>query len=77
MTTSWRKSSYSQSPTSDCVEVAWRKSSYSDSPTSDCVEVALCAGALVRDSKNATGPVLRFGFRAWSDFIAGRGGTTP
>lgn len=51
----------------------WRKSSYSDSPTSDCVEVAFGAGALVRDSKNTTGPVLEFGLRAWHQFIARSG----
>jgi Domain of unknown function (DUF397) len=73
-TTAWRKSSFSDgSATSDCVEVAWRKSSYSGSPTSDCIEVAFGAGALVRDSKNATGPVLEFGVRAWREFIGRRG----
>ena len=49
---------------------AWRKSSYSQgSQESDCVEVALGADALVRDSKNSAGPVLRFGIREWGDFV--------
>jgi uncharacterized protein DUF397 len=47
----------------------WRKSSFSQDPASDCVEVALGADALVRDSKNTTGPVLRFEVRAWDEFI--------
>jgi hypothetical protein len=50
---------------------SWRKSSYSDgSASSDCVEVAFGAAAAVRDSKNATGPVLNFRPQAWRDFIA-------
>lgn len=49
----------------------WRKSSYSDSPTGDCVEVALGqAGAAVRDSKNSSGPVLRFGAQAWAALLS-------
>jgi Domain of unknown function (DUF397) len=38
--TSWRKSSYSGTGGSSCVEVAWQKSSYSGGEGSDCVEVA-------------------------------------
>jgi hypothetical protein len=38
--------------------MTWRKSSFSGSAT-DCVEVAWPAtGVAVRDSKNATGPML-------------------
>lgn len=48
----------------------WRKSSYSQgSVNSDCVEVALGVDALVRDSKNTVGPVLRFGMGAWRGFV--------
>lgn len=38
--TTWRKSSFSEAPDGDCVEVAWRKSSFSSSPDGNCVEVA-------------------------------------
>ncbi|ALG12522.1 DUF397 domain-containing protein [Kibdelosporangium phytohabitans] len=44
---------------SDFDQAAWRKSSRSAS-TGDCVELARTeAGFGIRDSKNATGPVLR------------------
>jgi Domain of unknown function (DUF397) len=37
----WRKSSYSRSNGTNCVEVAtWRKSTYSSGNGTDCVEVA-------------------------------------
>jgi hypothetical protein len=70
----WRKSSRSSSA-ANCVEVAWvwRKSSRSSSGP-NCVEVA-SAGALtaVRDSKNASGPVLSFPIASWEAFLhAGR-----
>ncbi|HEV2779233.1 MAG TPA: DUF397 domain-containing protein [Actinophytocola sp.] len=42
--------------------VRWRKSSYSGGDPNDCVEIADTLGA-VRDSKNATGPVLRADLR--------------
>jgi hypothetical protein len=48
----------------------WRKSSRSNG-TGACVEVALSADAFrVRDSKNASGPVLRFTGRAMEAFLA-------
>jgi hypothetical protein len=47
----------------------WRKSSYSQGDGSDCVEVALSrVHADVRDSKNTSGPELRFPATAWSTF---------
>jgi hypothetical protein len=50
--------------------IAWRKSSFSGGGGSDCVEVALApAGVAVRDSKNASGPTLRFGPEAWRSFV--------
>ena len=68
--TTWRKSSYSQVPDGDCVEVAWRKSSYSSVPDGNCVEVAFApVGVAVRDSKNTTGPTLAFENAAWRSFV--------
>jgi hypothetical protein len=47
----------------------WRKSSHSGGGN-DCVEiVAVGVGTAVRDSKNPTGPVLRFGAAGWTAFI--------
>jgi hypothetical protein len=67
----WRKSSYSGSGNTDCVEVNWHKSSYSGASTStDCVEVAFVASEVgVRDSKNASGPRLSFPETAWRSFV--------
>ncbi|MFE7748261.1 DUF397 domain-containing protein [Streptomyces sp. NPDC057428] len=49
----------------------WFKSSYSGSDNNDCVEVARVSGAVsVRDSKDAPGPVIGIGARAWSRFVA-------
>ena len=41
------------------------------SETANCVEVAgePAGGILVRDSKDAAGPVLRFGDGAWQRFV--------
>lgn len=50
----------------------WRKSSLSPTGT-QCVEVALNVGAtsaLVRDSKNAEGEVLKFSKRSFDFFLA-------
>lgn len=47
----------------------WRKSSYSTSNGGNCVEVADAPGTvLVRDTKDRTGPMLRFGPDAWRTF---------
>ena len=70
----WRKSSYSGSGGSNCVEVGavWRKSSYSGNGGGDCVEVArsLPSDIAVRDSKNPDGPILTFSRDEWASFIA-------
>jgi hypothetical protein len=70
----WRKSSYSGSGGSNCVEVGavWRKSSYSGNGGGNCVEVArsLPGVVAVRDSKNPDGPVLTFSRDEWASFIA-------
>ena len=52
-------------------DVTWRKSTRSGA-AGHCVEVAETpAEVLVRDSKDATGPVLRFAAHGWHDFVAG------
>jgi hypothetical protein len=49
----------------------WNKSTRSGA-AGHCVEVAETpAAVLVRDSKDATGPVLRFNAAAWSGFLEG------
>ena len=46
------------------------KSSFSGGGGSDCVEVTFVqVGVGVRDSKNASGPTLRFGPEAWRAFL--------
>ena len=51
--------------------LTWRKSTRSGA-AGHCVEVANApATVLVRDSKDATGPVLAFGELEWAGFIAG------
>ncbi|MGH3934693.1 MAG: DUF397 domain-containing protein [Pseudonocardiaceae bacterium] len=56
----------------DLTLATWRKSTRSTGET-NCVEVAdLYTGhRAVRDSKNATGPTLRFTTAAWSAFTTG------
>lgn len=47
----------------------WRKSSHSGGGN-DCVEIAAVGVATaVRDSKNPSGPMLRFGPAGWVAFI--------
>ena len=69
-TMNWRKSSYSGGNGTECVEVAsWRKSSYSGGNGGECVEVASPREAVaVRDSKDRSGPELRFSVPAWRAF---------
>ena len=47
----------------------WRKSSYTTSNGGNCVEVAgRESRVLVRDTKDRTGPMLRFAPEAWRRF---------
>ncbi|MFF0387508.1 DUF397 domain-containing protein [Kitasatospora sp. NPDC004615] len=50
----------------------WRKSSYSGGNGGNCVEVSApdAATTAVRDSKDTTGPQLRFSNDAWASFAA-------
>jgi Domain of unknown function (DUF397) len=53
----------------DQIDRRWRKSSYSGNGGSDCVEVGGSARrVLVRDTKDRTGPMLRFTPAAWRGF---------
>ncbi|MBV9059406.1 MAG: DUF397 domain-containing protein [Pseudonocardiales bacterium] len=53
----------------DRSPAVWRKSSRSSAEGANCVEVAdLPGGTAVRDSKDITGPVLRFTTVQWSMF---------
>lgn len=55
----------------DLSNVSWNKSSRSGAGN-NCVEVAdLDVGRAVRDSKNPTGPALRFTAAQWSAFTSG------
>lgn len=47
----------------------WRKSTYSGDNGAECVEVASSRDAVaVRDSKDRSGPELRFSVSAWHAF---------
>jgi hypothetical protein len=51
------------------TDLNWRKSTYSGNGGGECIETASVAGSvLVRDTKDRTGPVLRFSPAAWRRF---------
>lgn len=56
----------------DLSGARWRKSSYSNGNGGDCVEVADLQEGIraVRDSKDPSGPALRFSAAEWSTFTA-------
>jgi hypothetical protein len=56
--------------TIDAAGAEWHKSTRS-SGSGQCVEVAALAGQVgVRDSKDASGPILVFGADQWRSFLA-------
>ncbi|MFE5815169.1 DUF397 domain-containing protein [Streptomyces sp. NPDC056479] len=73
----WRKSSYSSDQGGECIEcaplgaLAWRKSPYSGDRGGQCVEIAETPHTTlaIRDSKNATGPILTFRPAAFTTFV--------
>ncbi|MFC7993003.1 DUF397 domain-containing protein [Streptomyces pilosus] len=51
-------------------DLAWFKSSYSGTEGGDCVEVAANTGVVhIRDSKAASGPIVRVSREAWAGFV--------
>ncbi|MFF5110978.1 DUF397 domain-containing protein [Streptosporangium sp. NPDC000509] len=54
-------------------DLTWRKSSLSSAEGQNCIEVAALPGGgqAVRDSKDPSGPVLKFTSGEWSAFISG------
>jgi len=53
----------------ESADLTWRKASYSSNGGANCIEVAHDASrVLVRDTKDRTGPVLRFSPAAWRQF---------
>lgn len=54
----------------DRTHIVWRKSEASES--GGCVEVAFVdASVLVRQSRDPSGPILRFSHSEWSAFLVG------
>jgi hypothetical protein len=71
MSADWRKSTYSGSSGTSCVEVGtWRKSTYSGGNATSCVEVGAGApGVLVRDTTDRAGGTLAFPAGAWAALL--------
>ncbi|AXK32996.1 DUF397 domain-containing protein [Streptomyces armeniacus] len=59
-----------EAPVQHVPESAWHKSSYSSGEGGECVEIATCPGTVhVRDSKNASGPILSVPDTPWTAFL--------
>ncbi|CAL9527270.1 DUF397 domain-containing protein [Streptomyces werraensis] len=51
-------------------QLTWITSSYSGGSGTECVECArIEAGTLIRDSKRASGPIVRVGAQSWTAFV--------
>lgn len=59
--------------TPDLSALSWRKSARSNSSGGNCVEVAELpdGGRAVRDSKDPSGPALKFTAAEWTAFLRG------
>jgi hypothetical protein len=67
----FRKSSFSGANGGNCVELAWRKSTFSGASGGECVEIARAEPVFgIRDSKNASGPVLMLDESQGAAFLA-------
>ncbi|THA26991.1 DUF397 domain-containing protein [Streptomyces sp. RKND-216] len=59
-----------ESPVQAVPQSAWFKSSYSSGAGGECIEVAGRPGRVyVRDSKDATGPMLSLAHAGWAAFV--------
>jgi len=59
-------------PENSVSPTRWFKSSFSGPNGNACVEIAVLPdGIAVRDSKDPSGPMLRFTVQEWSAFLAG------
>jgi hypothetical protein len=53
----------------ESTDLNWRKASYSSNGGAECVEIGASPRAvLIRDTRDRTGPVLRFSPEAWRSF---------
>ena len=62
------------------IDHSWRKSSYSGNGGGNCIEVGTRAdhdSVAVRDTKDQQGPVLRFEWDAWRQFVSEIKDLTP
>lgn len=54
----------------ESTDLNWRKASYSSNGGAECIEVGNYNSRMfVRDSKDKSGPMLRFGPRTWITFL--------
>lgn len=67
--TGWRTSSHSNG--TNCAEVGTFRKSSRSTYNGNCLEAGSCShGVAVRDTRNRSGPVLKFSGGAWRQFLA-------